>query len=129
MAMSRSFGGTSFTTSPPMAISPSVMSSRPAIMRSVVVLPQPDGPTSTTNSLSAMSRSMPRTAGTSSYSFTTLRRFTCAMSALRRAGGEAGDVVVHQERVDEQRRRCAQERGAHDLPPVEDIALDERGDD
>jgi hypothetical protein len=53
MAMSRSFGGTSLTTWPPIAISPPVMSSSPAIMRSVVLLPQPDGPTSTTNSLSA----------------------------------------------------------------------------
>jgi hypothetical protein len=44
MAMSRSFGGTSLTTSPPIRISPPVMSSRPAIMRSVVDLPQPDGP-------------------------------------------------------------------------------------
>ena len=66
MAMSRSFGGTSFTTWSPITTSPSVMSSSPAIMRSVVVLPQPEGPTSTTNSLSAISRSMPRTAGVSS---------------------------------------------------------------
>ncbi len=34
-------------------------SSRPATMRSVVDLPQPDGPTSTVNSLSAISRSRP----------------------------------------------------------------------
>src|SRR5882762_6168091 len=131
MAMSRSFGGTSFTTLPPMAISPSVMSSRPAIMRSVVVLPQPDGPTSTTNSLSAMSRSMPRTAGTSSYSFTTFRRFTCAiaLSPFGRAGGEAGDVVVHEESVDDERRHCAEQRRGHDLAPVEHVALDERADD
>src|SRR5438067_1474944 len=130
MAMSRSFGGTSFTTSPPMAISPSVMSSRPAIMRSVVVLPQPEGPTSTTNSLSAMSRSMPRTAGTSSYSLNTFRKFTCAIVlTFGGAGGQAGDVVVHQKRVDDERRRGAQQRRRHDLPPVEDVALDERGDD
>ena len=45
-------------------------------MRSVVDLPQPDGPTSTTNSLSAMSRSMPRTASTSSKRLTTLRSET-----------------------------------------------------
>ena len=64
--MSRSFGGTSLTTSPSTAISPSVISSSPAIIRSVVDLPQPEGPTSTTNSLSAMSRSMPRTASMSS---------------------------------------------------------------
>ena len=44
MAMSRSFGGTSLTTSPSIAISPPLISSSPAIIRSVVVLPQPDGP-------------------------------------------------------------------------------------
>ena len=41
-------------------------------MRKVVLLPQPEGPTSTMNSLSVMSRSMPRTARTSSYFLTTL---------------------------------------------------------
>ena len=76
MAMSRSLGGTSFTTSPPIAMSPPVISSRPAIMRKVVLLPQPEGPTSTMNSLSAMSRSTPRTASTSSYFLMTLRNVT-----------------------------------------------------
>src|SRR4051812_20803936 len=131
--MSRSFGGTSLTTSPSTAISPPVMSSKPAIMRSVVDLPQPDGPTSTTNSLSAMSRSIALTASTSSYFLTTLRSVTCAItgdpSALRRAGGQAGDVIVHQKRVDDQRRRGAEQRARHDLPPVEHVALDQRGDD
>jgi len=45
-----------------MRISPLVMSSSPAIMRRVVDLPQPDGPTSATNSLSAISRSTSFTA-------------------------------------------------------------------
>src|SRR5882672_98579 len=129
MAMSRSLGGTSFTTSPPIRISPSVMSSRPAIMRSVVVLPQPEGPTSTTNSLSAMSRSMPRTAGVSSYFFSSLRRVTWAISSLGGAGGQAGDVVVHEEGVDDERRRCAEQRAGHDLAPGEDVAADQGGDD
>src|SRR5690606_2091188 len=39
---------------------------RPATMRSVVDLPQPDGPTSTTNSPSAISRLMPCTVRRSS---------------------------------------------------------------
>jgi hypothetical protein len=82
MAMSRSRGGMSFTTVPPIAMSPEVISSSPAIMRSVVDLPQPDGPTSTTNSWSAISRSMPFTACTPpSYSLTTLRSETFAMRA------------------------------------------------
>ena len=64
MAMSRSFGATSFTTRSPMAIVPSLISSSPATIRSVVLLPQPDGPTSTTNSWSAMERLMRSTART-----------------------------------------------------------------
>ena len=56
MATSRSRGCTWFTTSPSTTISPAVMASRPASMRNSVDLPQPDGPTSTTNSPSPMSR-------------------------------------------------------------------------
>ena len=41
---------------------PVVMSSSPATIRSVVVLPQPDGPTRTMNSPSATSMSMSLTA-------------------------------------------------------------------
>ena len=59
MAMFRSFAATRLTTVSPIEISPAVMSSRPAIIRSRVDLPQPDGPTRTTNSLSAISTSMP----------------------------------------------------------------------
>src|SRR5512145_1373328 len=40
-----------------MNIWPSVGSSSPAIIRSVVLLPQPDGPTSTRNSLFGITRS------------------------------------------------------------------------
>ena len=57
--MSRSFDSTSFTSLPSMAIVPPVISSRPASIRSSVDLPQPDGPTSTMNSPSAMSKPMP----------------------------------------------------------------------
>src|SRR5579862_8288900 len=108
--MSRSFGGRSLTTSPPMEMSPALISSRPAIMRNVVDLPQPEGPTSTTNSLSGISRSMLRTASTLSKRLDTLRNMTSAIfrgsfgSALGGAGSEAGDVVVHEEGVDHKRR-------------------------
>ena len=67
MAMSRSIGGRSFTTRPSMQMSPAVISSSPATMRSVVVLPQPEGPTSTTNSRSRISRFTSLTAWVSSY--------------------------------------------------------------
>ena len=59
MAMSRSAGSRSFTTRPPMEISPPLISSRPATMRSSVDLPQPEGPTITTNSPWAMSALTP----------------------------------------------------------------------
>src|SRR5215471_8560776 len=49
-------------------------------MRKVVLLPQPEGPTSTMNSRSAMSRSMPCTAGVLSNVLTMLRSATCAIS-------------------------------------------------
>src|SRR6056297_243494 len=47
--------GTSLTRLPPIRISPSVGSSRPAIMRRLVVFPQPDGPRSVTNAPSGIS--------------------------------------------------------------------------
>src|SRR5690606_30159463 len=49
----------SLQRAPSIRRSPAVISSSPAIMRSSVDLPQPDGPTKTTNSPSAMSRSTP----------------------------------------------------------------------
>ena len=62
MAMSRSLGATSLITRPSMAIRPPEGSSNPATMRSVVLLPQPEGPTSTTNSPLPISRENARTA-------------------------------------------------------------------
>ncbi len=52
MAMSRFLGSTSFMSFPSMYSSPPEISSRPATMRRVVDLPQPEGPTRTMNSLS-----------------------------------------------------------------------------
>src|SRR5437773_1623247 len=48
MAMSRSLGGSRFTISPPILNVPAVIGSRPAIIRSAVGFPQPDGPPKTT---------------------------------------------------------------------------------
>ena len=56
MPMPRSFGSSQVTFLPLMKICPSVMSRRPAMQLSSVDLPQPDGPSSTMNSPSAMSR-------------------------------------------------------------------------
>ncbi len=69
MAMPRLDGSTSLQTRPPISTVPELTSSRPATMRSRVDLPQPEGPTSTTNSPSAMSRSTPLMTRLSSYCF------------------------------------------------------------
>ena len=49
MAMSRCHGGSRVASLPPIRMSPSSGSSRPAMQRKVVVLPQPDGPSRQTN--------------------------------------------------------------------------------
>src|ERR1700745_2295968 len=107
-------------------MSPAVTSSRPAIMRSVVDLPQPEGPTSTTNSLSGMSRLMLRTTSTLSKRLTTLRNDTSAMvDYFPSAWGEPGDVVVHQEGVNDERRRRGNERARHQHSPFVNVAADQ----
>src|SRR3974390_288940 len=108
-------------------MSPAVTSSRPAIMRNVVLLPQPEGPTRTTNSLSGISRLMLRTASTLSNRFTTLRSETSAMMRLplARAGGEPGDVIVHQKSVDQERRRRSEERTSHQHSPFIHVGADQ----
>ena len=61
------------TTSSPMRISPEVALSSPAMQRSVDVLPQPEGPSSDTNSPSATEKETASTACTLPY-FTTRSR-------------------------------------------------------
>src|SRR3569623_2477851 len=60
------------------------MVSSPAIMRSKVDLPQPDGPTSTTNSPSTMSRSTPWITSTAPKVLRTPRMVTWAIVAPNR---------------------------------------------
>ena len=76
MGVSRSWTGTSFIRRPPMHTSPSVGASSPAIIRSVVVLPQPDGPMIAMNSPAAISRSRRCTAVKSPNRLTTPERIT-----------------------------------------------------
>src|SRR5271165_3777868 len=69
MPRSRERGGTRMprsgddTTLPAMLISPEVGCSRPATQRNVVVLPQPDGPSSTTISPAGTAKLTPSIAG------------------------------------------------------------------
>src|SRR5918993_4461250 len=94
MAMSRSLGCRWVTSRPPIEMVPAVTSSSPAIMRSRVDLPHPDGPTSTSSSPSATSRSTSSTAATRpSYDLVAPRM---AMSATGGPPGVGGDRAGEQ---------------------------------
>jgi hypothetical protein len=78
--MSRSRGERFVTTRSPIETSPPVITSRPAIIRSSVDFPQPEGPTSTMNSPLAMVRLTSSTATTPpGYSLDT---FSSLISAI-----------------------------------------------
>src|SRR5881392_3303553 len=96
--MSRSRGATRFTKRSPMKTSPLVTASRPATSRSAVVLPDPDGPTNTMNSPSAISSENPDSAVTSSKTFVASRYATTAIPLpLHRAGQDAPDELTLQQ--------------------------------
>src|SRR6478672_9472294 len=65
MFTGRLSGGAVVTSTPRSSTRPPDGSSKPPIMRRVVVLPQPDGPSSEKNSPARISRSIPSTARTS----------------------------------------------------------------
>ena len=62
MAMPRLRGGSPVTSRSPICTRPAVGVSRPATVRINVVLPHPDGPSTTRNSPDSTSRSTPATA-------------------------------------------------------------------
>src|SRR3954453_22990791 len=124
MAMPRWAGGRSLTSMPSIHNSPSVISSSPAIRRSKVDLPQPDGPTKTTNSLSRMSRSIPLMMVSSPKLLIMPRNLTSAMSSpvslslsLDGAGSQARhDVFLRCEEDDDDRQDRERDEGKHKLP-------------
>ena len=76
MATWRAPGGSRVTSVLSMEMRPAVVNSRPETMRSNVDLPQPDGPTKTTNSPEAMSRSISLITSTAPKFFRTLSKRT-----------------------------------------------------
>src|SRR5215218_7377024 len=120
MEMLRARGGRSLTTLPPISTVPPEMSSRPAIMRKVVDLPQPDGPTSAMNSRSATSRSMPLTTAIGPKRLVSFLSDTVAMVlAFDRAGGETGDEVFLDDEGERQRRDDHDDRQRAHAAPVD----------
>ena len=63
----RAYGGSRVTSTPASSTVPASGRSNPAIRRSSVVLPEPDGPSMVKNSPSATSRSTPATAASCPY--------------------------------------------------------------
>src|SRR5256712_13793227 len=121
-----------FTIRSTPASPPAVISSSPATIRKVVDLPHPEGPTSTTNSLSRMWRFTSLTACTSSYFLFRSFIITWAMhvspcsecrdgtpgrpprpSAFH-GPGEAGNIVLDEDGVDEAHRDRAQQGPRHE---------------
>ncbi len=84
MLVGRLLGGVVAMSSPPIMIWPEVMNSSPEIMRSNVVLPQPEGPRSAKNSFWAMSKDTSSTATTPPAKFLqTLRMETMGSAIVR----------------------------------------------
>src|SRR6478735_3192142 len=113
MAMSRSFGGMSLTTRPPISIVPALALSSPATMLSSVDLPQPEGPTSTVNSPLSISRSIPFSTSRLAYRFDRARMLNAAIStpSLHGPRSEASQEIPSAEQIHQQRRqRCDQNR-------------------
>src|SRR5688572_4146768 len=98
----------SLARAPPMRISPSVMLSSPATMRSRVDLPQPEGPTKTQNSPSGMVSDTPRTTGPLPKSLLTRSK---TISAMQHHAGQGvvrldvGEAPRHEVGVARQFRR------------------------
>src|SRR6202022_4711095 len=108
MAMSRSFGGMSLTTRPPISTIPALGRSSPATMLSSVDLPQPDGPTSTVNSPLSMSRSIPFNTSRLASRFDRARMLNAAMTTppLHGPRSEASQEIPSAEQIHQQRRQC-----------------------
>src|SRR5687767_6442726 len=118
MAMPRFDGASAFTIVPSKVISPEVMSSSPAIRRSSVDLPQPDGPTKTMNSPEKTSRSTPLITSTRPKDFLMFLSSICAMElALYAAGGEAGNDLALEDEDEDDERYGDDHRRRHDVAP------------
>src|SRR4029450_1533087 len=118
--MSRSFGGTSFTTRSPIAIVPSLIRSRPATLRSAVCFPPPYGPTRIRNSPSATSRVRSSTATTGpGYTFVTPSNATRAIAlALQSLSGDAAHEVPLGEQEEHDHRQHRHDVGRRDEVPL-----------
>src|SRR5688572_9620336 len=126
MAMSRCSGDRSFMRRPATMMSPLVARSRPAIMRNVVVLPQPEGPRRQTTSPAETFKSTSRTATKSPNVFVTFLSSMVDMnppSPLDRAEGDpAQEMVLQEERHQYDRDKKQGFDGCEQSPAHADVA-------
>src|SRR5690242_13983397 len=105
--MSRLRGGSDVTSASPMESVPESGTTKPAAILSSVVLPDPLGPSSVTNSPAAMSRESGRSAGTSPNALATpwkpSDRASAATCALLR--GDAAHRRLHHHEQHERDRK------------------------
>src|SRR4051794_16329582 len=120
MASPRSAAGTLVTSCPSMETTPLVGRSSPAIRRSRVDLPQPEGPTNTTNSPSWMSRLTSRMISTEPKFLTILLRDRRLMRALlfETGPGNAGGDEALQEDEDDDHRDHRNHGHGQDIMPL-----------
>src|ERR671910_2922702 len=116
--MSRSCGCNAVTSRSPIMMRPPVGVSSPAIILSAVLFPHPDGPTSTMNSPSRISRSSPFAATWPlGYVLVTPSRRTEAMLAFHRSSCESLDDAPLECQHEQRHRKRCDDRGRQDLPP------------
>src|SRR5205809_5368356 len=106
--MARSRGSRWVMSRSPRRIEPSSTVSRPAIIRNKVVLPQPEGPTSTMNSPSLIVRLMPSTALTPPGNVLLTPLKTISLTGAWRSAAE----------IAQRRRQVQLARGPSDGDPV-----------
>src|SRR5207253_7976310 len=112
MAMSRCCGATLLTTRSPIWMRPSDTLSSPASMRKAVLFPHPEGPTSTMNSPSSISRRKSFTALVSPKVFVTWSYVTFAMDSdlpgwiLRQHEMGGNEERVRDRECQERQDRC-----------------------
>src|SRR3954452_23841045 len=110
------------TGRPWIRISPPSGSSKPAIRRRQVVLPEPEGPSMAKNSPSATAKLTPSTARTSPKRRTTLSNSTAAAMGSQAAPAQDRDVVRHPAVVGHAAGRLAgalRDRGAPEVDALE----------
>src|SRR6516162_5566484 len=120
MPMPRSRGGRAVTSRPSTRMRPPLGCSRPASRRQAVVLPEPDGPSSTRNSPASKARSSARSATVPPAKVLVTRSNRMVMrtlSAFDRAEGQAThELPLDDEGEEDDRQRGHDGNGFHLAP-------------